>query len=132
MAKKDFTNVSMEFFSPETIEKVDGSQAAPPPVAEQDAAQEAGAGEEAPAKPARKRKITDPPGSLTLDPPPVAKRKRRNPPRHPDAPETKSRRVQSLIKPSTYRNIEAIAEKEDLSVNEVVNWALTYFVENYE
>ena len=45
--------------------------------------------------------------------------------------ETKSRRVQMLLKPSTYAQLKAQASRANISVNAYVNAILEYYIENH-
>jgi hypothetical protein len=103
MGKKEFKNTpAMDFFSQETIEKVDGAPAEPQEETK------------------RKGKVMDPPGYLTLDRQPKKKKPR---------PETKSRRVQALVQPSIWEKLQEYAEYEGISTNEALNQAIREFVE---
>lgn len=44
--------------------------------------------------------------------------------------ESKNKRLQSLIQPSTHRALKRIADRRGISVNEVVNIALKEFIES--
>ena len=44
--------------------------------------------------------------------------------------ETKSKRVQLLVKPSVYQAVSDIADEEGISVNELINIVLERIVEN--
>ena len=44
--------------------------------------------------------------------------------------ETKSKRVQLLVKPSVFQSISDIADEEGISVNELINIVLERIVEN--
>lgn len=44
--------------------------------------------------------------------------------------ETKSKRVQLLVKPSVFQSISDIADEEGVSVNELINLVLERIVEN--
>ena len=46
--------------------------------------------------------------------------------------ETKSKRVQLLVKPSVYQSISDLADAEGISVNELINIVLERIVENRE
>ena len=46
--------------------------------------------------------------------------------------ETKSKRVQLLVKPSVYQSISDIADVEGISVNELINIVLERIIENRE
>lgn len=46
-------------------------------------------------------------------------------------PETKSRRVQMLLRPSTYDRLKKQARRANISVNAYVNAILEYYTENY-
>lgn len=44
-------------------------------------------------------------------------------------PESKTKRLQSLIKPSTHAKLKEIAEAQNCSINELVNQAIEEFIE---
>lgn len=44
-------------------------------------------------------------------------------------PESKTKRLQSLIKPSTHAKLKEMSERQNCSVNELVNQALEEFIE---
>lgn len=49
-----------------------------------------------------------------------------------NVPETKSKRMQILVTPSMFDDIEAMAKETGLSKNQIVNLALSEFMENKE
>lgn len=49
-----------------------------------------------------------------------------------NAPETRSRRVQVLMTPSMHDTLKAFAETADVSVNEIINLALSEFLKGKE
>lgn len=55
----------------------------------------------------------------------------RQPRRNRQRPETKSRRLQLLIKPSMHDALKDIAEREGISVNEAVNEAIEDYIKSY-
>lgn len=49
-----------------------------------------------------------------------------------NTPETKSKRMQILVTPSMFDEIEAISKETGLSKNQIVNLALSEFMEDKE
>jgi hypothetical protein len=49
---------------------------------------------------------------------------------NPIPKETKTRRLQLLLKPSTYEQLKQFADSRQVSVNDVVNTVLTAFLKN--
>lgn len=48
------------------------------------------------------------------------------------APESKTRRVQLLIRPTTYTQIKAIADRRGISANEIINKAIEKYIADNE
>ncbi len=48
------------------------------------------------------------------------------------AKETRSKHVQALMRPSLYKQLQKIAKRQKISVNEVINSALMLYVMEYE
>ena len=49
---------------------------------------------------------------------------------NPDYIESKTKRLQALIQPSTHRDLKRIADRRGISVNEALNIALKQFIES--
>lgn len=72
------------------------------------------------------------PDKTEIEQAPEEQKPARHPRRNRQRPETKSRRIQVLIKPSMHDALKDIAEHEGISVNEAINEAVLDYIQSYQ